>query len=192
MVKTFVCPKDAGAPVKGTRVVNMKYKKQNNNYDENNRYDRRNHRKDDRLNETTTQMSDRKQRQEEVKELMNDVKTFSSQTFVGQKKKVYKEDKLTNLGIDVPKQQTMPFKMALGVREGRMKRAIKGIERSKESGVVLNKSMTYQKIKDANIGEKEKLNKKRMKEERHGAFDIGTKQGVMRLKRSRLPSGLID
>ena len=41
MVKTFVCPKDAGAPVKGTRVVNMKYKKQNNNYDEKKLYKQR-------------------------------------------------------------------------------------------------------------------------------------------------------
>jgi len=129
----------------------------------------------------------KKARQDEVKGLMNEVKELSAKTFVGLAKKKHKDDALTLLGVDAPKQQTMPLKMALGIREGRFRRQLKTIEKSKESGVVLRKNLTHKSVKEAYVG---KNTGKRSREERDG-LDVGTKKGVFHLKRSRLPASLV-
>ena len=184
MVKTFVCPKDAGIPTSVGKLKSV-----HNDDDSGVSYGK--YKKGSSYHQKLP-LSDRQERQEEVKGLMNEVKNLSSQTLSGLKKKKNKDDVLTRLGVDEPKQQTMPFKMALGIRDGRKKRMIKEVDRSKESGVILNKSMTYKAINEINSSSKG--NKKRAREEqkeRHGGLDIGTKQGVFRLKKSKLSPGLI-
>ena len=61
-------------------------------------------------------------RREEVSTLMGEVKGLSSTTLIGMAKKKNKEDVLTKLGVRAVKNQTMPLKMALGIRDGRLKR----------------------------------------------------------------------
>lgn len=180
MVKTFLCPKDTLKPNSDAR-RSEKYR----GGDEQPARRRRNVK-------TTVQQSDRKEREDEVKGLMSDVKEVSSASYTGQRKKKHREDVLTKLGVEPTKQQTMPMKMALGIRDGRRKRMVKQIERSKESGVVLNSSMTYKAMNDAVESSSSTTQKrKREREDRRGGLDIGTKHGVLRLKRSRLSPGLV-
>lgn len=200
MVKTFVCPKDAGIPVGIIRerkdkkisrdmsdLSNESLYKLGNQRQKRQRDDdkERNSKGGERGGVVRVEDSSKKARKEEVLDLMQEVKEYSSQTFKGLKKKKHKDDELTRLGVQPPKQQTMPFKMAMGIREGRKKRDMKTIERSKDSGVVLKKGLSYQNIK-----EKYSSKDKKSREERDG-LDIGTKKGVFHLKRSRLPANLI-
>lgn len=74
---------------------------------------------------------------QEQREIMSSIREFGSQALTGMNKKKFKEDKLTKLGAPPPKQQTMPFKMRLGINAGREKRKQKQLELAKESGTVL-------------------------------------------------------
>jgi hypothetical protein len=199
MVKTFVCPKDAGIPQnirdrKGDSDTQRPKVDTSNNKSYSNTFVTKSSQSSTTLNSKkgwfenkNEEASSKKARKEEVVGLMNEVKDFSSQTLKGLQKKKRKEDVLTNLGVAPVKEQTMPFKMAIGIREGRRKRDLKSIERSKDSGVVLQKGLTVKNIKEKYVS---KNIKKRSREERDG-LDVGTKQGVFHLKRSRIPAHLI-
>jgi len=191
MVKTFICPKDVAIPDRrnnafnprsaeaGGRSGSLELGKFNTHSSEGSSF--RSAEGSKKWDQT------KKARQDEVKGLMSEVKQLSAKTFVGLAKKKHKDDTLTTLGVDAPKKQTMPFKMALGIREGRLKRQLKTIEKSKESGVVLSKNLSHKSAKEEYSG---KNAGKRSREERDG-LDVGTKKGVFHLKRSRLPASLV-
>jgi len=78
----------------------------------------------------------------EVSEFMVNVRNFSkSSTASGMEKMHHKQDILTKLGVPSPKEQTMPFKMKMGILKGRQKRIEKLEEEQKQSGAIA--SMPY-------------------------------------------------
>ena len=119
----------------------------------------------------------------EMTELMSSIREFSSSTFKGQSRLKHKDDKLVKLGAAPAKQQTMPFKMAMGIRRGREKRAQKEITNAKESGRVLavNRGPGIQT---------ESLTKRT--KDKDPDFNIHSKKGVFHLDRKRIPSSLIN
>jgi len=194
MVKTFICPKDVGVPDRRENDASSNHKgrefRGKTSFQEGGKTASVGPARTPFFRSAgggSNKDQTKKARQDEVKGLMSEVKELSAKTFQGLAKKKHKDDALTHLGVDAPKQQTMPLKMALGIREGRLKRQLKTIERSKESGVVLSKNLTHKSVKEAYMG---KNTGKRSREERDG-LDIGTKKGVFHLKRSRLPASLV-
>ena len=101
----------------------------------------------------------------------------------------HKEDKLTKLGAPPPKEQKMPFKMKMGILEGRKKREIKSQERAKESGVVHGKKAFSSS--GGSSSTTKKLRGKREDFEGYGGFDVKTKGGVFHLSKKRLPGRLL-
>lgn len=77
-----------------------------------------------------------KTEKEELRGMMATIKQYNSQTLEGMSMKAYKEHKLTKLGAAPPKQQTMPFKMKMGIIAGRKKRNQREKALDKEGGVV--------------------------------------------------------
>ncbi len=77
-----------------------------------------------------------KTEKEELRGLMKSIKEYSSQSLVGLSKKAHKDEKLTKLGAAPPKQQTMPFKMKMGILAGRKKRKQRETKEANEAGVV--------------------------------------------------------
>ena len=198
MVETFICPKDFGVPDRRkcnglSHPKGVQYHKTGSQEDgkavDFGPTDSRpssklpSHSGKDISNRETT----KKARLDEVKCLMSEVKELTATSFVGLAKKKHKDDALTRLGVDAPKQQTMPIKMALGIREGRLKRHLKNIDKTKESGVVLSKNFTREKVKEVHMGK----NTGKRSREQLGGLDIGTRKGVFHLKRSRLPASLV-
>lgn len=62
-----------------------------------------------------------------------------------------KDDVLTKLGVPAPKQQKMPFKMAIGIMNGRAKRLEKRLKRAKETGQVVATSLLKKKEKKRDV-----------------------------------------
>ena len=126
----------------------------------------------------------KKSRKKELDDIYAEVKALSSTTFTGMAKKKKKEDVLTRLGVDAPKQQTMPLRMALGIKAGRERRAKKAREDAKESGVLT--SLGSKKMNNSSEGAKGK--KFNSKNGDVGSLDVHTKQGVMHLSSKRVKS----
>ena len=59
----------------------------------------------------------------------SDVKSLGNATLKGSAGIKIKDDILTNLGVPPPKKQKIPFKMAIGINEGRRKRKEKHISK---------------------------------------------------------------
>lgn len=120
----------------------------------------------------------------EIKEIMHTIREFSSPTLTGQAKHKHKDDKLVKLGALPKKQQTMPLKMALGIKQGREKRLLKAQSRAKESGLVL--SSTPQK--------QQQQHQKEARFEKGGApdIDVRSRNGVFHLSKQRIPEKLIN
>ena len=76
----------------------------------------------------------------EFNEYFNEVKNYAKSS------SGKKEDVLTKLGLPPPKQQKMPFKMRLGINQGRKKREEKILNSAKESNLILAKT-AYKKTK---------------------------------------------
>ena len=125
-----------------------------------------------------------RRRKKELDDIYAEVKALSSTTFTGMAKKKKKEDVLTRLGVDAPKQQTMPLRMALGIKAGRERRAKKAREDAKESGVLT--SLGSKKMNNSSEGAKGK--KFNSKNGDVGSLDVHTKQGVMHLSSKRVKS----
>lgn len=77
-----------------------------------------------------------KSEKEELRSMMSTIKQYNSQSLEGLSMKAYKDHKLTKLGAAPPKQQTMPFKMKMGIIAGRKKRNQREKAMDKEGGVV--------------------------------------------------------
>jgi len=122
----------------------------------------------------------------EIKEIMHTIREFSSTTLTGQAKHKHKDDKLVKLGALPKKQQTMPLKMALGIKQGREKRLLKAQSRAKESGLVL--SSTPQKQ------QQQQQHQKEARFEKGGApdIDVRSRNGVFHLSKQRIPEKLIN
>jgi hypothetical protein len=82
----------------------------------------------------------RKGKMRQMSDLLGSVKEFSSQTKTGMHAKKHKEDVLTKLGVKPVAQQTMPFKMKMGIVAGRKKTVSRVAERAREGGVVTTKT----------------------------------------------------
>jgi hypothetical protein len=120
----------------------------------------------------------------EIKDIMHTIREFSSTTLTGLAKHKHKDDKLVKLGALPKKQQTMPLKMALGIKQGREKRLLKAQSRAKESGLVLSSSpqkQQQQQQKDARF-------------DKGGApdIDVRSRKGVFHLSKQRIPDKLIN
>lgn len=77
-----------------------------------------------------------------VSDFMVNVKNFTKTSVAtGMEKKHYKEDILTKLGVPAPKEQTMPFRMKMGILKGRKTRLEKLENEQKLSGSIA--SMPY-------------------------------------------------
>lgn len=123
----------------------------------------------------------------EISEIMDSIREFSSSTLRGQSKLKHKDDKLVKLGAAPKKQQTMPFKMAMGIKTGREKRSSKAIERAKESGRVLAKPSRGSGGKDDDEGAK-----RPRRDDASMDFNIHAKKGVFHLDKKRLPQALVE
>lgn len=110
----------------------------------------------------------------DVRDLYSSIKELSATTYSGLKKKKHKEDILTKLGAPPVKEQTMPFKMKMGILAGRKKRMEKAEQESKLSGVVTaNKKSKKSKKRD----------KKRGDDDDNDAFSMPDfKNGILRIK----------
>ena len=97
---------------------------------------------------------------DELTQLMGSVKEYSSQTFKGMEKLNHKADVLTKLGAEPLKQQTMPFRMKMGIEAGRKKRTEKMQERAAVEGTILAKSLQVKKKSTTNRGGKNQKSKK--------------------------------
>ena len=119
----------------------------------------------------------------EIKEIMHTIREFSSTTLTGQAKHKHKDDKLVKLGALPKKQQTMPLKMALGIKQGREKRLLKAQSRAKESGLVLSSTP-----------QKQQHQQKEARFEKGGApdIDVRSRNGVFHLSKHRIPEKLIN
>lgn len=122
----------------------------------------------------------------EISEIMDSIREFSSSTLRGQSKLKHKDDKLVKLGAAPKKQQTMPFKMAMGIKTGREKRSSKVIERAKESGRVLAKPSR------GSVGKDDDEGVKRPRDNASMDFNIHAKKGVFHLDKKRLPQALVE
>lgn len=121
MQRVFVCP-EVKAP-KLDRVNNTERKRKDFTHNRGSREDEKSFKKP-------------KSAKAELREFMTSVKEYSSQTLEGLSKKAHKDDKLTKLGAPPPKQQTMPFKMKMGILAGRKKRKQREAAMAAEAGVV--------------------------------------------------------
>ena len=119
----------------------------------------------------------------EIKEIMHTIREFSSTTLTGLAKHKHKDDKLVKLGALPKKQQTMPLKMALGIKQGREKRLLKAQSRAKESGLVLSSSP-----------QKQQQQQKEARFDKGGApdIDVRSRRGVFHLSKQRIPDKLIN
>lgn len=118
----------------------------------------------------------------EVSNILTEIKDLSATSFVGMAKKKHKEDKLTKLGAPPPKQQTMPFKMQMGILKGRKIRMTKAIQTAKEAGVVLA----------APSKDQMKNSKRKPSKDRQSSFEVGTKGGILHLNKDKIPRRLLS
>ena len=119
----------------------------------------------------------------ELQQIYSEIKEYSSTAFTGLAKKKHKEDKLTKLGAPPAKEQTMPFKMKMGILAGRKKREQKMIAEAKQAGIVLAENVT-KKAKKPTRNDK----KGRSRSDRD---DIGPKTvgGVLRIGKNFMAAG---
>jgi hypothetical protein len=82
---------------------------------------------------------------DEQRSIRDSIRELSAQSLRGLQKLNHKEDKLTKLGVPPPKEQSMPFKMKMGILAGREKRKRKHLLEAKEAGTVLAVSKTAKK-----------------------------------------------
>lgn len=135
-------------------------------------------------------------KRKEMDALLQEVKELNAGTFSGMAKKKHKEDVLTKLGVFEPKQQKMPFKMKLGIKHGREKRAKKNVTDARESGVVLSlsaKKAAGGKSQQQRYGHDDPRSnspQKRRNKDDIGLDTIKTKQGIFHLSKDRLPKSL--
>ena len=121
------------------------------------------------------------QEREEFLKAFKSMKSYSAISLEGLSKKKYKEEKLTALGAPRVKEQTMPFKMKMGILAGRKRRELNTSQVARESGVVLARP-------SAATSSKQKHSR-----ERTGRvdLDVPVKNGVFHLSKKRLPSRLL-
>lgn len=103
--------------------------------------------------------------------IFKSVKEFGLTNIQTSKKKIL-DDKLTKLGALPVKQQKMPFKMKMGILEGRKKREKRQLEEARESGQVLS----IKKKKEIKVNKKISNNQP--------DFNVKTRGGVLRLSKS--------
>ena len=101
----------------------------------------------------------------------SEVKKLGNSTLKGLQAMKVKADVLTELGVPPPKQQKIPFKMAVGIMNGRERRKEKFLKKVKESGQVIAKSLVR------------KNPKKRTREESDRGLDANIKGGVLRINK---------
>lgn len=118
MQKVFVCP-EVRVPKLDRSDRNFKRKEPSEDFRQNNVSNKR-----------------PKSEKEELRSLMKTVKEYSSQSLVGLSKKAHKDQKLTKLGAAPPKQQTMPFKMKMGILAGKKKRKQREAREATEAQVI--------------------------------------------------------
>lgn len=129
----------------------------------------------ERGNQSTKRgLSDR----EEFDKYLSEVKSLGNSTLIGEKGKKVKEDILTKLGVAPVKQQKMPFKMRLGINDGRKRRTDNMLKRSKESGTIIARTLT------------QKISKKMTDrgERRRDELDSHVKGGVLHLSSKHVSS----
>jgi hypothetical protein len=117
---------------------------------------------------------------EEFDKYMSEVKSLGNSTLIGEKGKKAKEDILTKLGVAPVKQQKMPFKMRLGINDGRKRRTENMLKRSKESGTIIARTLMQKatrKMDDRDRGER-----------RRDELDSHVKGGVLHLSNKRVSS----
>ena len=115
---------------------------------------------------------------DEIRGLLGDIKGLTATSFVGLKKKKFKDDKLTKLGAPDVKQQKMPFKMKMGIEAGKARRQKAVQSQAKEAGIVL---ATHRKAESDSRGGL--FTKKK--------FDLGDRvsKGVLHINKSGYGSG---
>lgn len=121
---------------------------------------------------------------EELAKAMNSIKDFASTTFEGLSKKKHKEEKLTKLGAPRVKEQTMPFRMKMGILSARAKREARLDSAARQAGIVTARPSGG----DGGLGKKDR---KRSAESSDRGIDVPVKSGVFRLSRDKLPRNLM-
>jgi hypothetical protein len=122
----------------------------------------------------------------ELTRTMNSIKDFASTTFQGLSKKQHKEEKLTKLGAPCVKEQTMPFRMKMGILAARAKREARLDAAARQAGIV-----TAGRSGGVGGGAGRKRDEKRRSGSQYiGGIDVPVKSGVFRLSRDKLPTNL--
>jgi hypothetical protein len=105
--------------------------------------------------------------------IFKSVKEFGLTNMETSKRKLL-DEKLTKLGAPPLKQQKMPFKMKIGILDGRKRREKAHVQDARVSGQVLASS----KIKKDNLKVKKKSSSSQQPD-----FDVKTKRGVLQLNK---------
>ena len=124
--------------------------------------------------------------QKELKKMIESVKDLAATTYEGMERKSYINKKSGAAPIKV---QKMPFKMRIGIKEGRERRLAKSISTAKESGVVLPTSIANKLKSSQSSGKKPK----RMSHENSnpkGLDGLRGTNGIFRLSKKKLPPKL--
>lgn len=102
------------------------------------------------------------------------IKKINGSTLTGLSRIKHKGDKLSKLGVPPPKQPTMPFKMKIGIEQGRKKRASKQLEYAKTSGLV-----TAQKSQKSSNSKSKEFSRK-------DDFEVRTYGGVLKVNKNQM------
>ena len=116
---------------------------------------------------------DREKERDEFNAFFAEAKQLGESTLRGLAGIKVRDDVLTKLGVPPPKQQKMPFKMAIGIMNGRAKRMEKRLKRAKDSGQVVATSLLKKK------------EKKRDSESMDSGLDGNIKGGVLHINQKR-------
>ena len=116
---------------------------------------------------------EREKEREEFNAFFAETRQLGQSTLRGLAGIKVKDDALTKLGVPAPKQQKMPYKMAIGIINGRIKRQEKKLQRAKETGQVMATSLLKKK------------EKKRDTEDIDSGLDGNVKGGILHINQKR-------
>lgn len=134
-------------------------------------------------NSSKADILERKKEREVFAGYFDDVKTLGKSTLTGIAKKQYNSNKLTALGAYAEKAQRMPFKMQMGLMQGRKKREQRTKDEAKSAGTILAKG-TSSSSSSAAANQRKRYD--------GPSIDIGTRGGIAHLSSKRLPGKLLN
>lgn len=98
-------------------------------------------------------------KKEELRTYMSNIKEFNAHSQLGQSRRQFQEDRLTQLGALPVKQAKMPFKVRLRIEKAQKKRETRKLTELKESDEVVAVSVTKKRKTNGEVIDKKKKKK---------------------------------